>query len=44
VRAVPLSYEPERRGFAVDQEVGRADSLTHLVLGVLRLLFIALYF
>ena len=29
--------------FAVDQEVGRADSLTHLVLGVLRLVFIAAY-
>ncbi len=37
-----MSYEPERRGFAISQEVGRVGSLTRLVLGLLGLVYIEL--
>lgn len=37
-----MSYEPERRGFAIGQEVGRVGSLTRLVLGLLGLVYIAM--
>jgi hypothetical protein len=37
-----MSYGPERRGFAIGQEVGRVGSLTRLVLGLLGLVYIAM--